>query len=176
MVGMDWTHIQEILSFLVTLFGPFGIWFAGKFIFNRWEKRNKAAESDTAEAKAKQAEADLVLVYEGLVRRTQEDMRKASDEAISKTARWQQIESEWNERLRKMDDRITDQNKDIAVLRSENAHLIANVSQLQQEKIQIANDNKVLQQEKLQLVTEVANLRARVDILEKELQEKSKSV
>lgn len=175
MDAVAWADFQEKVTFVFTLFGPFAVWFAGKFIYNRWEKKKKDIELNDAETQNKKKEAELLVLYEDMVRRASVDVRKASDEAINQSDRWQKIEADWTERLRKLDTRITDQNKDIAVLRSENAHLIENVNQLQQDKIRMGNENVRLQEEKLILVAEVASLKSRVEHLEKALQESNNS-
>lgn len=180
---ITWADFQEKLSFLATFLSPFILWFSGKFLLNKWEKRNREAEVDKAEADADKAEADakaadvitqqkkadLVVIYEGIVRR-------ASEEAITKSDRWVKIENGWNERFRIVDNQIVEQNKELAVIRSQNAQLTESVNQLKQEKIRMENDIKLLQQERVLLVEENANLKARVGILEKELKDNNKLI
>lgn len=143
-------EVQEKIAFYFTLFSPFAIWFAGKFIYNKWEKRKLEAQIDLDENVAKQKEADLLVIYEGMVRR-------ASEDVITKSDRLRKMEEEWNERFSKLEEIIENEKKEIVLLRCENEKLKIEVEELQKNKIKSDKENK--------------NLKDRVLILERALKE-----
>jgi uncharacterized coiled-coil protein SlyX len=102
--------------------------------------------------------------------------RRASEDAITKSDRWRLMELAWSERFDKLESRISEQNKQITALQSDNAYLTLSVNSLQQEKIRMSNDIATLQKEKTLLVDENVNLKNRVALLEKTLKDINEAI
>lgn len=126
-----WESVKETLIFLSSMLSPFLLWFSGKFIYNKWEKKKLLAQSIIDENEAKKKEAELVVIYEGMARRSAEDV-------IDKSERIKKLEIEYDARLVKMEEEINS-------LKSENSFLKDQIAVLQENKILINKENENLQ-------------------------------
>jgi len=179
-----WADIKEKINFFAPMLTPLLLWFSGKFLLDKWDKRKKDIEIKRMENQAdlddtlqKQKEADLLLIYEGMIKR-------ASDEAITKSDRWRKIEDEWSTRFDKLEVRVSDQNKELSGLRLENSNMSSEISLLKEKIADQTKEIAVLRSENICLNLEISTLKAskvslevekvkledRVRILEEELQ------
>lgn len=154
-----WADIKEIVLYLLNLIGPFAVFLAGKFILNKWEKKQKILELKRLETQTeidetikKEKEADILLVYDGLARRAAEDV-------ITKSDRLRVLEGEWNSKFDKMEKQIGGLNQEVGQLRGENAGL--------------KNQILLLNQKNQALETENTDLKERVRILENDINERN---
>jgi len=141
-------EIKETIAFLATLFGPFLVWFSGKFLYNKWEKRKLEASAISDEIEAKQKEADLAVVYEGMARRAAEDV-------VAKSDKWQRLEVTFLEKIRELEIKISEQDCQIRNQESTIARMSAQITTLEAEKNTLTCEN--------------TNLKARVAFLENEM-------
>lgn len=140
--------IKETIAFLGTLFGPFLVWFSGKFLYNKWEKRKLDAAAESDEITNKQKEAELVVMYEGMARRAAED-------AMLKSDRWQKLELFFAEKIKELESKIQEQD---LKLKQQDSIILRMGSQI-----------TTLEAEKNTLTCENLNLKARVAFLEAEM-------
>jgi len=133
--------IQETIRFVGTLLGPFFVWFSGKFLYNKWEKRKLEASAVADEVIAKQKEAELITMYEDIARRAAED-------SINKSDRWAKLEIVFSEKIQTLEKKVVEQDATISLMRT-----------------QIL----ILESEKNTLTCENVNLKQRVAFLESEM-------
>lgn len=76
---------QEIIRSLASGAGAVIVWFGGKFIFNRWEKRRMETENEIKERQAEREASETVSVFSKVAQDTGQsnmDLRKKINELL----------------------------------------------------------------------------------------------